>query len=56
LSGKNETTKKSNDIKPTREFVPVSTIRVEKVIPVYGKRITKKKMAKLNDLISGKAE
>ena len=50
--------KKSNDIKSTWEFVPVSTIKVEKVIPVYGKRIiiTKKKIAKLDDLISGKAE
>src|SRR5215211_2387788 len=52
LSGKNDTAKKSNDMKPPGEFVPMSTAEAEKVIPVFGEKIIiTKKMAKLNDLV-----
>ena len=52
LSGKSDTAKKSNDIKPPGEFVPMSTAEAEKVIPVFGEKIIiTKKMAKLNDLV-----
>jgi stress response protein YsnF len=52
LSGKNETTKKSNDMESKGEFVPISTKEEEKVIPMFGEKIIiTKKMAKLNDLV-----
>jgi stress response protein YsnF len=52
FSGKNDTVKKSNDMKPSGEFVPVSTAEAEKVIPVFGEKIIiTKKMVKLNDLV-----
>jgi stress response protein YsnF len=52
LSGKNDTVKKSNDMEPKGNFVPLGTKEVEKVIPVYGEQIViTKKMAKLNDLV-----
>ena len=52
FSGKNDNAKKSNDMEPKGNFVPVSTTEVEKVIPVFGERIIiTKKMAKLNELV-----
>ncbi len=52
LSGKNETAKKSSNMEPKGEFVPISTKEEAKVIPVFGEKIIiTKKMAKLNDLI-----
>jgi stress response protein YsnF len=52
LSGRNETTKKTADTAPKGEFVPVSQGEVEKIIPVFGEKITiTKKMTKLNDLV-----
>src|SRR5215208_6807951 len=52
LSGKNDTAKKSGDMEPKGNFVPLSTKEVEKVVPVYGEKIIiTKKMTKLNDLV-----
>lgn len=52
LSGKNETEKKSGNMEPKGEFVPISTKEEEKVIPVFGEKIIiTKKMTKLNDLV-----
>ena len=52
LSGKNETAKKSKDMEPNGEFVPMSTKEEEKVIPLFGEKIIiTKKMAKLNELV-----
>ncbi|MDQ3727781.1 MAG: DUF2382 domain-containing protein [Thermoproteota archaeon] len=52
LSGKNETAKKSGDMQPKGQFVPISGAEVEKVIPVFGQKIIiTKKMTKLNDLV-----
>ena len=52
LSGKNETAKRSGDMKPTGDFVPISGADVEKVLPVFGEKIIiTKKMTKLNDLV-----
>jgi stress response protein YsnF len=52
LSGKNETAKKSGDMEPKGEFVPVSREEVEKVIPIFGQKIIiTKKMTKLNELV-----
>ena len=52
LSGKNETEKKSGNMEPRGEFVPISTKEEEKVIPVFGEKIIiTKKMTKLNDLV-----
>ncbi len=53
LSGKNETAKKSSNMEPKGEFVPISSTKeMEKVIPVFGEKIIiTKKMAKLNDLV-----
>jgi stress response protein YsnF len=52
LSGKNETTKRSGDMKPTGDFVPISGADVEKVLPVFGEKIIiTKKMTKLNELV-----
>jgi stress response protein YsnF len=51
LSGKNETAKKSKDMEPNGEFVPMSTKEEEKVIPLFGEKIIiTKKMTKLNEL------
>ena len=51
LSGKNETAKKSEDVEPKGEFVPMSTKEEEKVIPLFGEKIIiTKKMTKLNEL------
>jgi stress response protein YsnF len=52
LSGKNETAKRSGDMKPTGDFVPISGADVEKVLPVFGEKIIiTKKMTKLNELV-----
>src|SRR5215216_1042633 len=52
LSGKNDSAKKSGDMEPKGNFVPLSTKEVEKVVPVYGEKIIiTKKMTKLNDLV-----
>ena len=52
FSGKNDTSRKSGDMEPKGNFVPLSTKEVEKVVPVYGEKIIiTKKMAKLNDLV-----
>jgi stress response protein YsnF len=52
LSGKNETVKRSGDMKPTGDFVPISGADVEKVLPVFGEKIIiTKKMTKLNELV-----
>src|SRR5215210_5108425 len=52
FSGKNDNAKKSDDMEPKGNSVPLSTKEVEKVVPVYGERIIiTKKMAKLNDLV-----
>jgi stress response protein YsnF len=52
FSGKNDTAKKSGDMEPKGNFVPLSTGEVEKVIPVFGEKIIiTKKMTKLNDLV-----
>lgn len=52
LSGKNETEKKSGNMEPKGEFVPISTKEEEKVIPVFGEKIIiTKKMTRLNDLV-----
>ena len=52
LSGKNETAKRSGDMKPMGDFVPISGADVEKVLPVFGEKIIiTKKMTKLNDLV-----
>src|SRR5215211_1481913 len=52
LSGKNDAAKKSGDMEPKGNFVPLSTKEVEKVVPVYGEKIIiTKKMTKLNDLV-----
>jgi stress response protein YsnF len=51
LSGKNEAAKKSRDMEPKGQFVPISGAEVEKIIPVFGQKIIiTKKMTKLNDL------
>jgi stress response protein YsnF len=53
LSGKNETAKRSGDMKnPSGDFVPMSKGDVEKVLPVFGEKIIiTKKMTKLNELV-----
>jgi stress response protein YsnF len=52
FSGKNDTAKKSGDMEPKGNFVPLSTEEAEKVIPVFGEKIIiTKKMTKLNDLV-----
>lgn len=52
LSGKDESAKKSVDMKAMGEFVPVSKGDLEKVIPVFGEKIIiTKKMTKLNELV-----
>lgn len=52
LSGKNETEKKSGNMEPKGEFVPISAKEEEKVIPVFGEKIIiTKKMTRLNDLV-----
>jgi stress response protein YsnF len=52
LSGRNETPKKTADTSSKGEFVPVSGGEAEKIIPVFGEKITiTKKMAKVNDLV-----
>ena len=52
LSGKDESAKKTVDMKALGEFVPVSKGDLEKVIPVFGEKIIiTKKMTKLNDLV-----
>ena len=52
LSGKDESAKKTVDMKAMGEFVPVSKGDLEKVIPVFGEKIIiTKKMTKLNDLV-----
>lgn len=52
LSGKDESAKKTVDIKAMGEFVPVSKGDLEKVIPVFGEKIIiTKKMTKLNELV-----
>jgi stress response protein YsnF len=52
FSGKNDAAKKSGDMEPKGNFVPLSTKEVEKVVPVYGEKIIiTKKMTKLNDLV-----
>jgi stress response protein YsnF len=52
FSGKNDNAKKSNNMEPKGNSVPLSTAEAEKVIPVYGEKIIiTKKMAKLNDLV-----
>jgi stress response protein YsnF len=52
LSGKNETAKKSGDMKPTGDFVPLGATEAEKVLPVFGEKIViTKKMTKLNELV-----
>jgi stress response protein YsnF len=52
FSGKNDTAKKSGDMEPKGNFVPLSTGEVEKVIPVFGEKIIiTTKMTKLNDLV-----
>src|SRR5215210_5593236 len=52
FSGKYDTAKKSGDMEPKGNFVPLSTKEVEKVVPVFGEKIIiTKKMAKLNDLV-----
>ena len=52
LSGKDESAKKTVDMKAMREFVPVSKGDLEKVIPVFGEKIIiTKKMTKLNELV-----
>ena len=52
LAGKSDTAKKSSNIEPNGKFVPISTKEEEKVIPVFGEKITiTKKMTKLNELV-----
>jgi stress response protein YsnF len=52
LSGKEESAKKTVDMKAMGEFVPVSKGDLEKVIPVFGEKIIiTKKMTKLNELV-----
>jgi stress response protein YsnF len=52
FSGKNDSAKKSGDMEPKGNFVPLSTKEVEKVVPVFGEKIIiTKKMTKLNDLV-----
>jgi stress response protein YsnF len=52
LSGKDESAKKTVDMKAMGEFVPVSKGDLEKVIPVFGEKIIiTKKMTKLNELV-----
>lgn len=52
LSGKDESAKKTVDMKAMGEFVPVSKGDLEKVIPVFGEKIViTKKMTKLNELV-----
>lgn len=52
LSGKDESAKKTADMKATGEFVPISKGDLEKVIPVFGEKIIiTKKMTKLNELV-----
>ena len=52
LSGKDESAKKTADMKAMGEFVPVSKGDLEKVIPVFGEKIIiTKKMTKLNELV-----
>ena len=52
LSGKDESAKKTMDMKAMGEFVPVSKGDLEKVIPVFGEKIIiTKKMTKLNELV-----
>lgn len=52
LSGKDESAKKTVDMKDMGEFVPVSKGDLEKVIPVFGEKvIITKKMTKLNELV-----
>lgn len=52
LSGKDESAKKTVDMKAMGEFVPVSKGDLEKVIPVFGEKIIiTKKMTRLNELV-----
>jgi stress response protein YsnF len=52
LSGKDESAKKTVDMKAMGEFVPVSKGDLEKIIPVFGEKIIiTKKMTKLNELV-----
>ncbi len=52
LSGKDESAKKTVDMKAMGEFVPVSKGDPEKIIPVFGEKIIiTKKMTKLNELV-----
>ena len=52
LSGKDQSAKKTVDMKAMGGFVPVSKGDLEKVIPVFGEKIIiTKKMTKLNELV-----
>jgi stress response protein YsnF len=52
LSGRNDNRNESKAMESKGEFVPVSAIELEKVIPVYGEKIViTKKMTKVNDLV-----
>jgi stress response protein YsnF len=52
FSGKDESAKKTVDMKAMGEFVPVSKGDLEKIIPVFGEKIIiTKKMTKLNELV-----
>jgi stress response protein YsnF len=52
ISGKNDKTKESKEMKLPGEPVPISGKEMEEVIPLYGERIiVTKKMTKLNELV-----